>query len=283
METLGSISTLQSRRIILFPLPFQGHINPMLQLANILHTRGFKITIIHAEYNSPNPSNYPHFTFKPIKDHLSKVAHEYPTNRDGTYFVRYLNKSCVDSFTDCLAGLLTEPGEERVACVITDACFYFTQAVADDMKLPRIVLRTSSLGCNLAYEALPFYSKTGSFYLTKQGSLLWTIVVKGARRTKAQSMSLGLQCKTLRVEGVVTKWWQIQWHVTKLQKQWSCGAFGDYMGLYDERSSKGDPEGGPGERDREIRFKADVTRLAEVQQDFRQALTASVKKRETQQ
>ncbi|XP_035839398.1 UDP-glycosyltransferase 76G1 isoform X2 [Helianthus annuus] len=168
METLGSVSTLQSRRIILFPLPFQGHINPMLQLANILHTRGFKITIIHAEYNSPNPSNYPHLTFKPIKDHLSKVAHEYPTNRDGTYFVRYLNKSCVDTFTDCLAGLLAEPGEERVACVITDACFYVTQAVADDMKLPRIVLRTSSLGCNLAYEALPFYSKTGSFYLTKQ-------------------------------------------------------------------------------------------------------------------
>ncbi|MFS8012875.1 putative cytokinin 7-beta-glucosyltransferase [Helianthus anomalus] len=51
METLGSVSTLRSRRIILFPLPFQGHINPMLQLANILHTRGFKITIIHAEYN----------------------------------------------------------------------------------------------------------------------------------------------------------------------------------------------------------------------------------------
>ncbi|MFS8012867.1 hypothetical protein Hanom_Chr14g01326051 [Helianthus anomalus] len=61
--------------------------------------------------------------------------------------------------------------------------------------------------------------------------------------------------------------WQIQWHVTKLQKQWSCGAFGDYLGLglYEERSSKGDLEGGPGEREREIRFKADVTRVVEVQ------------------
>ncbi|MFS7958048.1 putative cytokinin 7-beta-glucosyltransferase [Helianthus anomalus] len=35
------------RGIVLFPMPFQGHINPMFQLANILHTQGFKITIIH--------------------------------------------------------------------------------------------------------------------------------------------------------------------------------------------------------------------------------------------
>ncbi|KAI7749537.1 hypothetical protein M8C21_006279 [Ambrosia artemisiifolia] len=168
METLRSVSTLQRRRIILFPLPFQGHINPMLQLANILHTRGFKITVIHTEYNSPNPSNYPHFTFKPIKDRFSKIADQLPTNPDATYFVKYLNNSCVGPFTDCLAGLLAEPGEERVACVITDAAFYFTQAVADGMKLPRIVLRTSSLGCTLAYEAIVHYSKTSS-YLTKQG------------------------------------------------------------------------------------------------------------------
>ncbi|XP_076904768.1 UDP-glycosyltransferase 76B1-like [Bidens hawaiensis] len=168
METKRSVTDLP--RIILFPLPFQGHINPMLQLANILHTRGFKITIIHAEYNSPNPSNYPHFTFKPIKDHFSEIAHQLSTNRNGAYFVEYLNKSCVDPFRDCLAGMLAEPCEERVACLISDAGFHFTQVMADDLKLPRIVLRTSSLGCGLAYGALPFNSKTNWFYLTKEDS-----------------------------------------------------------------------------------------------------------------
>ncbi|KAI3799895.1 hypothetical protein L1987_35200 [Smallanthus sonchifolius] len=171
MESNGSVTSLRSttrrRRIILFPLPFQGHINPMLQLANILHTHGFKITIIHAEYNSPNPSNYPHFTFKPIKDRFSEIAHQLATNPDASYFLTYLNKSCVDPFRDCLAGLLAE---ETVACVITDAGFYFTQAVADDLKLPRIVLRTSSLGCVLAYDALPFNSKKDCFNVTKQDS-----------------------------------------------------------------------------------------------------------------
>ncbi|KAI3793283.1 hypothetical protein L1987_35899 [Smallanthus sonchifolius] len=170
MESNGSVTNLRStscRRIILFPLPFQGHINPMLQLANILHTRGFKITVIHAQYNSSNPSNYPHFTFKPIKDGFSEIADQLSDNPDASYFLNYLNKSCVDPFRDCLAGLLAE---ETVACVITDAGFYFAQAVADDLKLPRIVLRTSSVGCVLAYDVLPFNSKKGCFNVTKQDS-----------------------------------------------------------------------------------------------------------------
>ncbi|KAI3793282.1 hypothetical protein L1987_35898 [Smallanthus sonchifolius] len=167
METHGSVTTPRCRRIVLFPLPFQGHINPMLQLANILHTHGFKITIIHTEYNSPNPSNYPHFTFKSINEGFSEIADQIPTITDATYYLRYLNKTCVDPFRDYLAGLLADPaGEETVACVITDAGFYFAQAVADDLKLPRIVLRTSSLGCVLAFDALPFHSYIN---LTKEG------------------------------------------------------------------------------------------------------------------
>lgn len=174
MENHGSSTTdpaaqpiKTSRIIVLFPQPFQGHINPMLQLANILHTHGgFKITIIHTEYNSPNPSNYPHFAFKSIKDRFSEIADQMGTNKDPTYFLRYLNTSCVDPFRECLARLLKE---ESVACVITDAGFYFTQAVAEDLKIPRIVLRTSSLGCVLAYDAIPFNSKRSCFNLTKQG------------------------------------------------------------------------------------------------------------------
>ncbi|XP_076898964.1 UDP-glycosyltransferase 76B1-like [Bidens hawaiensis] len=157
-------------RIILFPLPFESHISPMLQLANILHTRGFKITIIHVEYNSPNPSNYPHLIFKPdpIKDRFYEIAGELSTRQDATYFIEYLNKSCVDPFRDCLARFLTEPSEERVACVISNSAFYFTQAVADDLKLPRMVLRTNSLESALSYYALPAYDKRACFNLTKQ-------------------------------------------------------------------------------------------------------------------
>ncbi|GJZ46799.1 putative UDP-glucuronosyl/UDP-glucosyltransferase, partial [Tanacetum coccineum] len=166
MENCGS-GTRTQRRIVLFPLPFQGHINPMLQLANILHTHGFKITVIHAEYNSPNHSNYPHFTFKSIKDNFSEIADELDTNPDASYFLNYLNRSCVDSFKECLSRLLDK---EAFACLITDVGFYFTQTVADELNLPRVALRTSSLAHVLAYGALPFHSNKDCFYLTKEDS-----------------------------------------------------------------------------------------------------------------
>ncbi|XP_076882361.1 UDP-glycosyltransferase 76G1-like [Bidens hawaiensis] len=152
------------RRIILFPLPFQGHSNPMFQLANILHTQGFNITIIHTQFNSPNHSTYPHFHFRSINDQFSEVDHLRSTNRDPSFYVKYLNRSCEDPFRNCLIDLLDE---EPVACLISDAMFYFTQGIADDLKLVRMVLRTSSLGCAIGYGAVPF-SKEGRFNLTKQ-------------------------------------------------------------------------------------------------------------------
>ena len=46
-----------TRRVLLFPLPFQGHLNPMLQLADVLHARGLRVTVFHAAFNVPDPVN----------------------------------------------------------------------------------------------------------------------------------------------------------------------------------------------------------------------------------
>ncbi|KAG4967200.1 hypothetical protein JHK87_032851 [Glycine soja] len=57
----------QRHRLVLIPPPFQGHLTPMLQLATILHSiAGFSITIAHAHFNSPDPSNHPNFSFLPL-------------------------------------------------------------------------------------------------------------------------------------------------------------------------------------------------------------------------
>ncbi|KAL6327323.1 hypothetical protein AAG906_018776 [Vitis piasezkii] len=99
--------------------------NPMLLLANILHAKGFSITIIHTHFNSPNPANYP-----------SSPSIQSPT-------------------------LLSNPSEEPIACLITDAVWHFTQAVANSLKLPRMVLRTSSVSSFLAVAAMPYLQKSG--------------------------------------------------------------------------------------------------------------------------
>ncbi|RXH94543.1 hypothetical protein DVH24_024227 [Malus domestica] len=110
------------RRVILFPLPFPAsHINPMLQLANILHTKGFSITIIHTNFNSHNfnPSAHPHFTFISIPDGLSES--EAATNNI-LHLFSLLNVKCVEQFRECLASLLSADAnsEEPIACLISD-------------------------------------------------------------------------------------------------------------------------------------------------------------------
>ncbi|BAT85975.1 hypothetical protein VIGAN_04358100, partial [Vigna angularis var. angularis] len=157
----------KGRRLLLIPLPVQGHINPMLQLAEILHSKGFSITIIHTTFNSPDPSNYPHFTFSFFQDGLSQTQ---PS--DLLNFLVELNVKCVHPFKDCVTKLLRtdQAAEEPVACLISDAICYFTQAVADNLQLPRIVLRTSGISSYVAFLAYPLFRQRG--YIPTQGSLL---------------------------------------------------------------------------------------------------------------
>ncbi|KAH7841783.1 hypothetical protein Vadar_034313 [Vaccinium darrowii] len=166
METQTS-KPKTNHHLVLFPLPLQGHINPMLQLANILHSKGFSITIIHTHFNSPTKSNHPHFTFLPISDGLSKTE---ASTGDVISLLTLLNTNCVAPFRDCLARLLADG---PIACLITDAIWHFSQSVADGFGLPRIVLRTSSISSFLVFAAMPVIHEK---YLPHQDSQLESLV-----------------------------------------------------------------------------------------------------------
>jgi hypothetical protein len=161
------------RGVVLFPLPLQGHINPMLQLANLLYSKGFTITILHTHFNSPNSSNHPNFTFHSIPDGLSESE---ASTDDILAFLTLLNVNCVAPFRDCLAKLLFDSPEEDepIACIITDAVWHFTQAVADTFKLPRIVLRTSNVSSFLVFASLPLLREQG--YLPIQGIYIYIYI-----------------------------------------------------------------------------------------------------------
>ncbi|GMH30574.1 hypothetical protein Nepgr_032417 [Nepenthes gracilis] len=157
---------MMGRRIVLFPLPLLGHMNPMFQLADILHAKGFSISIIHTNFNAPNPENHIGFTFHPISDGL--LASEASALDPITLF-HILNVKCVAPFRDCLSQMLADALEEEpIACLITDGILHFTQAVADSLKLPRLVLRTSNASSFLAIAALPLLRQKG--YLAVQGT-----------------------------------------------------------------------------------------------------------------
>ena len=153
------------KRLVLFPLPLQGHQTPMLQLASILYSKGFSISIVHTHFNSPNPANYPHFNFHPIPELLEGKA----WTEDVIALLNTFNVSCVAPFRYLLRQMLSESPSagEPVACLITDAMWHFTQAVADSLQLPRIVLRTSNLTSFLSFTSLSLLREKG--YLSAKG------------------------------------------------------------------------------------------------------------------
>lgn len=120
--------------MILVPLPLQGQMNLMLELANLLHLKGFSITIIHTTFNSLNPLTHPHFTFRSIPDGLSESE---ASAKDLVLLRFLLNAKCVEPLREYLSSLLSDVSEEAVACLISDILLVFTESVAHSLKTPK--------------------------------------------------------------------------------------------------------------------------------------------------
>ncbi|KAF8030072.1 hypothetical protein BT93_E2484 [Corymbia citriodora subsp. variegata] len=122
-------------RLVLFPLPFQGHLNPMFQLGRILHARGFSITVLHTNFNAPDPSSHPHFAFRSIADGLDRSE---ASISDIPGLISLPNNQCAASpFEESLREMMSSPSGDAapVACVISDSLFSFTCGVAQRLKL----------------------------------------------------------------------------------------------------------------------------------------------------
>ncbi|XP_073020784.1 UDP-glycosyltransferase 76B1-like [Primulina eburnea] len=194
-----------THRVILFPLPFQGHMNPMIQLANILHSRGFTISILHHQYNSPDPSKYPHFSFHLIPGGLSEdqLDKDEPLSA-----ILLINTDCIKPTRDCLGKLLST--HDDTACIIMDANMFSSQAVVEGLGIPRLVLRTSSVCSFLAFAILPVLRENG-FYsgdLDSRGEdpvlELPPLRVKDVQAIHVQSLDFTLKIISNILEGAKT-------------------------------------------------------------------------------
>ncbi|XP_007016264.2 PREDICTED: UDP-glucose iridoid glucosyltransferase [Theobroma cacao] len=143
----------KSGHLVFVLYPFQGHITPMLQLATILHSKGFSISIVHPELNSPDPSNHPEFTFISISDKLTESE---VSDGDIASLMLSLNKNCAAPFQQCMKKILHQKdSHDHAAGILYDTLMYCAQTVADDLKLPGISVRTSAAATLLLYPAFP--------------------------------------------------------------------------------------------------------------------------------
>ncbi|KAJ3702924.1 hypothetical protein LUZ61_006629 [Rhynchospora tenuis] len=131
------------KRVLLFPVPYQGHINPMLEVAAILHSRGFSITIFHTNFNPIDSTKYPSYRFVLIDD--GKISSQFESTVENTvHRLIAWNNSCEQLFHDCLTSVLSDKNEEPVACLIRDTHWYNLQYLANRLGVPTLVLRTGS-------------------------------------------------------------------------------------------------------------------------------------------
>ncbi|CAI9291504.1 unnamed protein product [Lactuca saligna] len=164
----ASMDSLQKKpHALCLPAPAQGHINPMLKVAKILHSKGFHITFVNTEFNyqrllksqgSDALHGLPSFCFETIPDGLPPSQ-----NPDATQDVESLCKSFDKNFMGPFKSLLTKlnASSSPVTCIVADAVMGFTHDVASEFDIPEIVLWTSGVGCLICIHEYPSLLERG--------------------------------------------------------------------------------------------------------------------------
>ncbi|KAI3672846.1 hypothetical protein L6452_38946 [Arctium lappa] len=146
---------------VCIPGPIQGHINPMLKLAKILHSKGFLITFVNTEFNhqrllrsrgSDALRGLPSFRFETIPDGLPC-----PENLDATQELWSLAKSVDETCFHPFKSLVEKMNDSYspVTCIVSDFLMCFTLDVAKELRLPEILLWTSGAGSLICFHQYP--------------------------------------------------------------------------------------------------------------------------------
>ncbi|XP_052621243.1 UDP-glycosyltransferase 85A8-like [Lactuca sativa] len=157
---MGSIAEMEKPHAICIPYPAQGHINPMMKLAKLLHCKGFHISFVNTHYNhkrllrSRGPSSLdglPDFHFYSIPDGLP------PSDVEATQSIPALCESVpkhsLEPFCELISRLKggEESGVPPPSCIVSDGCMSFTLKAAQRFGLKDVLFWTPSTCGVLAY------------------------------------------------------------------------------------------------------------------------------------
>uniref|UniRef100_A0A0D9WXM0 2,4-dihydroxy-7-methoxy-2H-1,4-benzoxazin-3(4H)-one 2-D-glucosyltransferase n=1 Tax=Leersia perrieri TaxID=77586 RepID=A0A0D9WXM0_9ORYZ len=134
------------RRVVLFPLPYQGHLSPMFQLAALLRDRGgLAVTVLHTDFNAPDPARHPpDIAFVPIHESLAEEEQAAAAVDLHAHFLS-LDAACVAPFRAAVASLREKAEDDGdVACVVLDSNWLAVLAAAAELGVPLLALRTVS-------------------------------------------------------------------------------------------------------------------------------------------
>ncbi|XP_028801346.1 7-deoxyloganetin glucosyltransferase-like [Neltuma alba] len=165
-------SSPQKPHIVCLPFPAQGHVNPFMKLAKLLHSNGFHVTFVNSEFihkrlaqslGSDFVKGLPDFRFETIPDGLPQSetdAQDIPALIDST------RKHCYGPLKELIGklnSLSSSSGVPAVSCIIADANMGFAEKVADEFGIPEIRFWTASACGLLGYLQYDELVKRGIF------------------------------------------------------------------------------------------------------------------------
>ncbi|KAL5701818.1 7-deoxyloganetin glucosyltransferase [Ranunculus cassubicifolius] len=158
---MASFYVAQKPHVVCVPLPFQGHINAMLKLAKVLHTKGFRITFVNTEFNhqkmlkAMGPDSLegmPDFGYETIPDGLPPS--EISASQDILQLWESLSKTCLLPLCTLISKLneaASTSGKPLVSCIISDVLLSVTLEAAEMFSIPGVLLWPMSASVLLIY------------------------------------------------------------------------------------------------------------------------------------
>lgn len=166
--------------VVCVPAPFQGHINPMMKLAKLLHSRGFYITMVLTEFSftrlasssaadSPSFQGLHDFSFETIPDGL-------PPNHtrgmaDFEVMCLSLQGEPKKAFRGLLVRFLASSDIPPITSIISDGSMLFPHGIGKELGISVSLFFTTSACGMLGYMQYDELVKRGLFPLKDESCL----------------------------------------------------------------------------------------------------------------
>ncbi|XP_059669499.1 myricetin 3-O-rhamnoside 1,2-glucosyltransferase UGT709G2-like [Cornus florida] len=176
--------------VVILPFASQGHIKPMLMLAQLLSNANFYVTFVNTHHNhnlilkmiinnTSFRSRFPRLRFEVIPDGLSPEHPRSGPQRVDLYFSIGLASKA--KLKDILMGVSLTQEWSPPKCLIADGIMSFAIDVAEELHIPVITFRSYNASCtwinfhieNLIQQGeIPFHGAP-KIFLTLKFFLKW--------------------------------------------------------------------------------------------------------------